>query len=57
MSRCRRDLADPALDHLPVSVIGARWGYLRPSDFTRAFRAASGTTPTSYRAGVRTNSS
>ncbi|MFI8252189.1 AraC-like ligand-binding domain-containing protein [Streptomyces filamentosus] len=56
MSRCRRDLADPALDHLPVSVIGARWGYLRPSDFTRAFRAASGTTPTSYRAGVRTNS-
>ncbi|MFH9738103.1 helix-turn-helix domain-containing protein [Streptomyces roseolus] len=55
MVRCRRDLADPTLDSLPVSVIGARWGYPRASDFARAFRAATGTTPTAYRADVRAN--
>ncbi|MFI8165946.1 helix-turn-helix domain-containing protein [Streptomyces sp. NPDC085931] len=49
MSRCRRDLADPALATTPVGAIGARWGYPRPSDFTRAFRRATGMTPTAYR--------
>ncbi|WP_030693777.1 helix-turn-helix domain-containing protein [Streptomyces globisporus] len=52
MSRCRRDLADPALHDIPVSAVGARWGYSRPSDFARAFRAATGTTPTAYRAAA-----
>jgi AraC-like DNA-binding protein len=49
MSRCRRDLADPR-DASPVRAIGARWGYPRPSEFTRAFRAATGMTPTEFRA-------
>lgn len=49
ITRCRRDLADPLLHATPVSAIGARWGYLRPSDFTRAFRAATGMAPTEYR--------
>jgi AraC-like DNA-binding protein len=49
ITRCRRDLVDPALHDRPVSAIGARWGYQRPSDFTRAFRAATGMTPTQYR--------
>lgn len=52
VARCRRDLADPALRSTPVSAIGARWGYPRASDFTRAFRAATGMTPTAYRASV-----
>ncbi|MER6524270.1 helix-turn-helix domain-containing protein [Streptomyces sp. NPDC001508] len=50
LARCRRDLADPAQRTVPVAVIGARWGYPAPSDFTRAFRTALGMTPTEYRA-------
>ncbi|MFD7497176.1 helix-turn-helix domain-containing protein [Streptomyces sp. NPDC059832] len=49
IARCRRDLLDPALHDTPVSAIGARWGYARASDFTRAFRTATGMTPTEYR--------
>ncbi|WP_284505316.1 helix-turn-helix domain-containing protein [Streptomyces cellostaticus] len=51
LDRCRRDLRDPGLGHLPVHVIGARWGFAQPADFSRAFRAAYGTTPTCFRAG------
>ncbi|MFD5648674.1 helix-turn-helix domain-containing protein [Streptomyces sp. NPDC127039] len=47
--RCRRDLADPACAHIPVHAIGARWGFPRPSDFSRAFRAATGVPPGRYR--------
>ncbi|MCQ0023096.1 helix-turn-helix domain-containing protein [Streptomyces somaliensis DSM 40738] len=53
ISRCRRDLADPSLHATPVAAIGARWGFTRPSDFTRAFRAATGMTPGEYRAAAR----
>ncbi|MFI8962694.1 helix-turn-helix domain-containing protein [Streptomyces sp. NPDC053493] len=53
IGRCRRDLADPALRSTPVAAIGARWGFARASDFTRAFRSATGLTPTAYRADVR----
>lgn len=49
IARCRRDLADPLLRTTPVGAIGARWGFPRASDFTRAFRTATGTTPTEYR--------
>lgn len=30
LDRCRRDLADPAMDHLPVGAIGGRCGLFRP---------------------------
>jgi AraC-like DNA-binding protein len=52
IARCRRDLADPALRGTPVSAIGARWGHPRPAEFTRAFRAATGMTPTAFRAAA-----
>ncbi|MCM2424064.1 helix-turn-helix domain-containing protein [Streptomyces sp. RKAG293] len=50
MSRCRRDLADPALRHLTVHAIATRWGYPQPHAFARAFRAATGMSATEYRA-------
>ncbi|MDX3752588.1 helix-turn-helix domain-containing protein [Streptomyces sp. AK08-02] len=49
LENAHRDLANPALRHTPVHTIAARWGYPRPSDFTRAFRAAYGTSPTEHR--------
>ncbi|MFI6284646.1 helix-turn-helix domain-containing protein [Streptomyces sp. NPDC051018] len=49
LSPCRRDLADPALRHVPVHAIGARWGLPRASGFNRAFRAAVGMSPGRYR--------
>ncbi|AJP00346.1 AraC family transcriptional regulator [Streptomyces cyaneogriseus subsp. noncyanogenus] len=52
IARCRRDLADPALRGVPVSAIGARWGHPRPAEFTRAFRTATGMTPTAFRAAA-----
>ncbi|MET9954378.1 helix-turn-helix domain-containing protein [Streptomyces sp. NPDC006339] len=53
IGHCRRDLENPLLDASPVSAIGARWGYPRASDFTRAFKAAVGMPPAAYRAAVR----
>ncbi|MFD9883416.1 helix-turn-helix domain-containing protein [Streptomyces alboflavus] len=49
LERTRRDLADPNLAARPVHAIAARWGFVRPADFTRAFRTAYNTTPTEYR--------
>ncbi|MEH0443898.1 MULTISPECIES: AraC family transcriptional regulator [unclassified Streptomyces] len=49
LAGARRDLANPALLTTPVHVIAARWGILRASDFTRAFRATYGMSPTEYR--------
>lgn len=49
LERCRRDLADPALDTRPVAAIAARWGFSSAADFSRAFRAAHGMPPAEYR--------
>ncbi|MDI5964476.1 helix-turn-helix domain-containing protein [Streptomyces sp. SL13] len=49
LEAARRDLVDPALRTTPVHVIAARWGFPRAADFSRAFRAAYGSTPTSHR--------
>ncbi|AGF60772.1 AraC-family transcriptional regulator [Streptomyces hygroscopicus subsp. jinggangensis TL01] len=49
LERCRRELSDPAQRHVPIRAIAARWGYPRPADFTRAFRAAYGAAPADYR--------
>lgn len=45
----RHDLADPALRHVPVHRIAARWGFTAHPTFTRAFHAAYGTSPRDYR--------
>ncbi|MFF9128460.1 helix-turn-helix domain-containing protein [Streptomyces sp. NPDC014889] len=50
LARCRRALADPAMSSVSIGTVGMRWGYPRPSDFTRAFRTAFGMTPSEYRA-------
>ncbi|MFD9940392.1 helix-turn-helix domain-containing protein [Nonomuraea sp. NPDC059023] len=49
LEQCKTDLADPAWLAQPVQVIGARWGFTRPSSFSRAFRQAFGTSPSTYR--------
>ncbi|MYQ99142.1 MULTISPECIES: helix-turn-helix domain-containing protein, partial [unclassified Streptomyces] len=42
-------LADPALRDMPVHRIADRWGFRGHPTFTRAFRAAFGTSPQDYR--------
>lgn len=49
LEAARRDLTDPAQQSIPVHAIAARWGYLRAADFTRAFRAAYGASPSDHR--------
>jgi AraC-like DNA-binding protein len=49
-----RDLADPMLRATPIHAIATRWGFPRASDFTRAFRAAYGLSPTEHRFGATT---
>jgi AraC-like DNA-binding protein len=49
LDRCRRDLLDPGLQTLPVSAIGARWGFIDAVHFNRVFRAAYGIPPGEYR--------
>lgn len=49
LRRCRQDLADPALDWLPVAAIGARWGLSAPAQFSRQFKAKFGMTPGQFR--------
>ncbi|MBB5959773.1 AraC-like DNA-binding protein [Saccharothrix tamanrassetensis] len=46
---CRRDLADPSLQHRGIGYIAARWGFVQPADFSRAFRRATGLSPREYR--------
>jgi AraC-like DNA-binding protein len=53
LERARFDLADPAQDAVPVHAIAARWGFVRATDFARAFRAAYGIAPTDYRRRAR----
>ncbi|GAA0592901.1 helix-turn-helix domain-containing protein [Streptomyces crystallinus] len=50
IDRCRRDLADPALGHLTIHALAARWGYPQPDSFSRAFRTATGMSPSEFRA-------
>ncbi|MFE3739285.1 AraC family transcriptional regulator [Streptomyces sp. NPDC059134] len=49
LDRARHALADPMSYATPVHAIGARCGFPRASDFTRAFRTAYGVPPTEYR--------
>lgn len=49
LERCRRDLADPALAHLPISLVGHRWGIGDPAYFSRLFRSTYGLSPRDFR--------
>lgn len=53
LARCRTELADPRLDHLPVSLIGERSGFPGASHFGLLFRARYGLTPRQYRQQAR----
>ncbi|MEW1836904.1 helix-turn-helix domain-containing protein [Nonomuraea angiospora] len=53
LERCRRALADPRLDHIPINAIAARWGFTNDSHFNRIFRRAFGVTPATYRRQAR----
>lgn len=49
LERCRRDLGDPRLSSLSVQAVASRWGFTDKAHFSRAFRAAYGTSPRDYR--------
>ncbi|WP_435053321.1 AraC family transcriptional regulator [Kitasatospora phosalacinea] len=49
LARAHRDLADPALMHVPIYAIAARCGMLGASEFTRAFKTAYGLPPREHR--------
>ncbi|MGW1379763.1 AraC-like ligand-binding domain-containing protein [Streptomyces sp. NPDC002446] len=49
LEAARRDLTDPALHAVPLHAIATRWGFARAADFSRAYRAAYGTTPKDHR--------
>jgi len=49
LSRCHRELTDPALRGELVATIGARWGFADPAHFSRAFRNAYGMSPVEAR--------
>ncbi|QDZ14636.1 helix-turn-helix domain-containing protein [Humibacter ginsenosidimutans] len=50
LEQCRRDLADPLYADRAVAAIAARWGFVDAAHFSRAFKAAYGTSPSDYRA-------
>ncbi len=49
LEHCRRDLADPLFLNKSVSAVGARWGFMDASHFSRLFRATFGQTPSDFR--------
>ncbi|AII05265.1 AraC family transcriptional regulator [Rhodococcus opacus] len=50
LEQCRRDLTDPRYRDVPVSALGARWGFADAAHFSRLFKNAHGSTPGRYRA-------
>jgi AraC-like DNA-binding protein len=50
LERCRRELLRPVARELGVAAIAHRWGFASHSHFSRAFRAAYGTTPSEWQA-------
>ncbi|KMO81985.1 helix-turn-helix domain-containing protein [Mycolicibacterium obuense] len=49
LERCRRDLVDPGCRHLPIALIGHRWGFPDAAHFSRLFRNAYGASPREFR--------
>lgn len=53
LEMCRRDLEDPALSHEPVAALAAKWGFLEPTHFSRAFKKRFDVSPRDARVGTR----
>lgn len=47
--RCRRDLGDPALAHLPVGAVAGRWGFPDAAHFSHVVKPAEQTPMTTVR--------
>ncbi|MFI7453871.1 helix-turn-helix domain-containing protein [Nonomuraea sp. NPDC049714] len=57
LERCRRDLANPLMAHLPVGTIATHWGFASQSHFNRVFQQAYDASPAMYRRLVREHGS
>jgi len=53
LARCAADLRDPALLEDTLTEIAFRWGFCDSAQFSRAFRAEFGRTPSDYRVAAR----
>ncbi|MFI5808230.1 helix-turn-helix domain-containing protein [Streptomyces sp. NPDC051561] len=53
LERCRSDLTDRHLNHLPVHAVAARNGLADPAGFSHLFKRAYGMPPAEYRRSVR----
>lgn len=49
LERCRRELGDPACQHLSIAQIGSRWGFPDAAHFSRLFRSTYGQSPREFR--------
>ena len=52
LERCRAALGDPGQGRRTVTDIAFSWGFNDAAHFSRSFRAAYGTSPRAWRAGV-----
>lgn len=50
LEECRKELARPGARHLTIAALARRWGYVDPTSFGRAFKAAYGMSPRQWRA-------
>lgn len=50
---CRRELASPLQDYLPIAAVAARYGFTSPPHFTRLFKATFGEAPGEFRRRTR----
>ncbi|MBB4917575.1 helix-turn-helix domain-containing protein [Streptosporangium saharense] len=53
LERCRKDLSDPRLGGRAVGEVGAQWGFVDSSYFSRVFRQTYGCSPRAYRHALR----
>lgn len=49
LSRCHRDLLDPAFADQPIKAVASRWGLPSPAHFSRVFRDRYGCSPREFR--------